>query len=382
MQRTVNALVGRGVDLRLAERLAGKQLKLSNLQQLTKPELKKLGISPDAADNILKGARPPIPPDTVARVLYRNKLQCCVCRDPDKSIILHHIEPWSASRDHGEANLATLCLQHHAAAHSTSTLAQNLDPKNLKSFKKQWEADCERFDAEAILKASRLDHAAWLYFNHQRLFALADELGISLTSISGFEPALRAGLVDALGAPITGSSIQSYMYSGGLGRLLYAYMRDVLHQVIGQLTVVNISDLLDRGTPSILLAPGDFVFVQGAHNFKQLSQQQSGPGQLSSAIRQAHGVSIRYVFDRWEATSTSAWGDWLLGRQRVGSIVHIKSLEREDRTVLIQGTVLGISNGHSSLKDRDYAPEVSRLAALQRDNQDDEDWDWDEADDE
>lgn len=366
MQRTVNALVGRGLNLQLAEGLASQGFKLSTLQQMTKAKLTGLGISSEAADNILGGTRPPIPPDTVARVLYRNRFRCCVCHEPHKAIILHHIVPWATSRDHGESNLAALCLDHHAQAHSTTALAQNLDARNLASIKMQWEADCERFAARAILEASRLDHAAWLYFNHQRLLALADDLRIDLKTLVSYEGARATGLIDDYGAPITGSNQQTYIYHGGNGRLLYAYMRDVLHRVMGQISIVNMSDHLDRGAPMILLAPGDFLFVQGAHNFKKQNELGHGPGQISSGIRQANGVAIKYVFDRWEATSTSAWGLWLLGRQSVGSLVHVKTLAREDGQIVIQGTVLGISNGHSSLKARDYAPEVARLAAEHR----------------
>lgn len=363
MKATIKALLARGVDSNVAGRLVDQGLTLSALQQMREDQLTSLGIASDGVANILKGGRPPIPPETVARVLYRNRFQCCVCRNPANSIILHHIRPWAASRDHDESNLAVLCLQHHADAHSTTTLAQNLDQTNLRSFKQQWEADCERLDAEAILRVSRLNHAAWLYFNHQRIFALVSELEIILLAMDGYDRALSAGVIDESGTPRTGTNHQTYIYHGGSGQLLYAYMRDVLHAVMQRLTIINMSDYLDPVSPLPLLAPGDFLFVQGAHTFKKQSDLGCGPGQLSSGIRQANGVSIKYVFDRWEATSTSAWGLWLLGRQSVGSLVHVKSLEREDGQIVIQGTVLGISNGHTSLKVRDYAPEVARLAA-------------------
>lgn len=303
-----------------------------------------------------------------------------MCRDPEKSIILHHINPWAESRDHDATNLAVVCLQHHAVAHSTTALAQNLDRKGLKAIKDQWEADCERLDAEAILKVSRLDHAAWLYFNHQRLLALADDLQIGLTGMGGYVGAFSAGLVDAQGTPVTASET-SYMYHGGNGRLLYADMRDVLHAIMRRLTIVNMSDYLDRVFSQQIIAPGDFLFVQGAHVFKKHNGQAEGPGQISAGTRQAQGVRIEYVFDRWEATSTSAWGVWLLGRQRVGSLVHVKSVEREEGSVVIQGTVLGISNGHSILKDRDYASEVGRLAAERFRFDDDDLSDWDDTED-
>jgi hypothetical protein len=362
MRRTVIALMARSVDIELAERLAGQGWTLANLQQASQRVLQDLGLTPQAISNTLKGARPPIPSKNVAKVLYRNRFQCCVCRDPEKNIILHHIKPWAVSRDHDAENLAVLCLQHHAAAHTTTTLAQNLDERALKDFKRQWEADCERFDAEAILAASRLDHAAWLYFNHQRLLALADEMRIDLPTTNGYARAFHSGVIDAQGAPVSASK-SFYLYQGGDGLLLYAYMRDVLHIVMHGLTIIDMSNYLDRGLSQQIVAPGDFIFVQGAHVFKKLNKKEEGPGQISSGSRQANGVRVEYVFDRWEATSTSAWGAWLFGRQRVGSFVHVKSVERADGVVVIQGTILGISNGHATLKDREYAPEVGRLVA-------------------
>lgn len=151
MNRTQAALVSRGLDTVRAEQLVKGGWTLSMLKASTKADLMKLGLDETSISQILTGARPAIPIQTLMQVLFANRFTCCICRNSERGIILHHIIPWEASRDHGAANLAVLCLEHHEKAHIRSTLSRNLDADALRSFKTDWEERCWESDLSAIL---------------------------------------------------------------------------------------------------------------------------------------------------------------------------------------------------------------------------------------
>lgn len=373
MKRTIAALVSRGLDSESADRIAEAGWTVGKLRSSTEAEIEALGLPAEMARNLCKGARPPIPIDTAMRVLHHNRFQCCVCRDPAKAIILHHINPWAKSRDHGEDNLAVLCLDHHERAHSVSSLAKNLDPVTLRGMKREWEATCAEEDRRSIIEASRLNYDAWLYFNHLRLFELADEIKIPLKHLAGFSDAKKSGLIDAGGKLRPRSASMSYMYDDVHGMTLYRYVRAVLEAAIDRVTILNFSDLLDRGTTHQLLAIGDFAMVQGAHTFARRTDKKKGKGEVMSGTRRANNVEFRFTFDRWEATSCSAWATWLSGRQSVASLVQVKDVFREDGDVVVAATVVAISNGHRGLQHRNYSPRYGRYIFYDDDDIDDSD---------
>src|SRR5690606_26802272 len=97
-------------------------LTLAKLQLKQDQELELLGIDKERIKALRSGSRPEIPRAALIQVLLANRFTCCVCHDPDRSIVVHHIRPWSESHDHGESNLAVMCLEHHDKAHSVSSL--------------------------------------------------------------------------------------------------------------------------------------------------------------------------------------------------------------------------------------------------------------------
>ena len=135
-----------------------------------------------------------------------------------------------------------------------------------------------RLNTEAILDASRLQFDAWQYFNHRRLFELAEHLKIPFRSLDYYRAAVASRIIYRAGA-LRPRKHLDYMYSDSDGMILYSYVRDVLHAVLAQLTVLNISDILDRGLLPVVVKPGDFILVQGAHNFLSKQKRRSGRNQ-------------------------------------------------------------------------------------------------------
>lgn len=358
MLGTQKALMARGLDSDSAKNLAREGWTIGKLKLESEASLKAIGLSDDIIENLFKEVRPPIPIDALMSVLFANRYQCCVCREPKLSVIVHHIEEWAKSRSHDVENLAVLCLHHHDQAHSKKTLSKNLDEKTLRDAKAKWEKEVKRFDAESILAVMRVGYSNWNYMNELRIFELADVYGINLRTTKYYLSGVTAGVVKENGHPVSVKNENLYyMYEGPEILARYFYVSDIFQMIIQRLPIVNVSDYLDKGVLGFALVVGDFIFVQGAHTFSPLTQKKNGVGrgQICRGVRKANGVEVNFTFDRWEATSSSAKSEWLSGTKDQGSLIHVKDLRRENRSLVISGTVLGICSNLGGLKSREYA---------------------------
>jgi hypothetical protein len=364
INKTEAALVSRGVDFVSARKLRKYGWTFSKLQQSSPGELRALGIPRVAIHNIHGSGRPSIPFEPLIQTLIANRFSCCVCHDPTKSVIVHHIQEWAKSHDHQPSNLAVLCLNCHDAAHTTRQLTQNLDAKKLARSKVEWEKLVAETNTAAVLEASRHDYDAWWYFNHFRIFQIAESLKVRLASLPGYKDAFADRLITKKGWPRSPEHKQMHMYNSGDGMILYSYVRAVFHEVVGKLTLFNASDDMDRSLLGVKLKPGDFVFVQGHHRFARTNDNVSGPGQMRTGTRQAHSVRFRYAFDGWDATSSSAWSMWLSGSQDAGSVIRITKLATVDGVFLVKGTVLGICHALPNQKTRQYSPALYRTGVM------------------
>jgi len=135
-QNTFNALMERGFDSETANRLVKEGYTLSSLTTLDEKTLSSLNISEELVDIIRKGKRPPIPSETMNKLLFESGWACCVCGKTSGGIIVHHIEKYSESHSHDEDNLVVLCLNHHGEAHTKRELGINLTPDRLRASKK------------------------------------------------------------------------------------------------------------------------------------------------------------------------------------------------------------------------------------------------------
>jgi len=377
LSRVDLALMARGVPSKSAVKLRSKGLTLSKLKQLKTPALRKLGLNKLAVENISGEGRPAIPKANLIEVLYANRFTCCVCRNPKKAIIVHHINRWANSKSHNVKNLSVLCETHHGKVHSKSELSRNLDAATLRGFKARWEQDVAEMDTRAILDQSTEHTSAWIYFNHLRLFDLAAQLGVKFKVLDNYENALAQGHCSKAGQLNHRPNNTGWMYEPSDGRSLYFYVRDVWEATLRKLAVVNVSDDLDRGVLSILLKPGDFILVQGSHIFAKQNKRDQRPGQTTDGSRKANQVIVEFTIDRWEATSSSAHGRWLSGRVDVTSIVKVSTISKTKSGKLkIQGTAFGIAQGFSGFKTREYATFPYRAGVHIADDEDEIDDSW------
>ena len=82
-------------------------------------------------------ARPRIPEEIAAQILYRNEHVCCMCRTPNKDVQIHHIDsnPTNNSFD----NLTVLCLDCHSRVTGPRGLGRAYGPREVRLNKNAWE---------------------------------------------------------------------------------------------------------------------------------------------------------------------------------------------------------------------------------------------------
>lgn len=351
---TVAAFMRRGFDDVRAAELHADGHTVGSLKQVSDARLEELGISAAERVALRAGARAEIPFESLARVLWANRWTCCVCRKAGRAIIVHHIRPWAESRDHSEGNLAVLCLEHHARAHTRGDLEQNLTERRLLDAKARWEEAVRHLDPMAILDATRADGFTWWWFNHRRLFELAQRYEVDVRALPSFRALVQSGIVDSEGNIAPGREKLPHLYNTGEGIFLYRYISSVAEQVLRSASIFNISEDLDRGLLARVVREGDIVLVQGRHFFKQRVKLDRGPGQVTDVHRKTNGVRISFSIDRWEATSTSAWAMWLSGTHGAASIVRVVDVQQDKDALLIKCSALAIGFELEGLANRSY----------------------------
>lgn len=365
------ALIARGITTEKAKEISRQGWTLSKIKTANAASLAALQLPDDVLANIRNSARPPIPSEILIKALFLNRWVCCICRDQGRAVVVHHINPWAESRDHSISNLAVLCTQHHGEAHTTRHLEVTLTPSRLRSIKQEWEAEAARLDSVAIQQATQLQSDDWMYFNHLRLAELSISNGIDLTRLPGYEPTFHSGACDADGRVIQTSDPQSFMYAGLNRTQLYWYMKEMLYALPDRAFLRNISNDLDRGLLRSVVIAGDLVYLQGSHIFSDV-RAPSSDVQLVTGCRSANKVEVTFVFDRREATSTSAWTSWLRGTHAVGSLIQVKNVERTGDHLHISGTVIAMRTALQELKTRTYESGLYRSGLLGAQATDDE----------
>ncbi|KSC58736.1 HNH endonuclease [Pseudomonas aeruginosa] len=373
--QTELALIARGVNVALAKTLREGKWTLAKLQQQSHQQLIDLGLNDEAVRAMRGTGRPPIPTETLVKTLFANRWVCCVCRNANLPVIVHHIEAWAESHDHSEKNLAVLCSIHHGEAHTVRTLEQNLTVDRLREMKVAWEKKVGRLDTSAIFTSTQLMACQWWYFNHLRIFEISRAHDVDLTQLDGFQGARSANLCDDNG--VLHESAGS-MYRASAALILQHYMTNMLQVALGNIRVQNISDDLDRGTLKCLIAEGELIFVQGSYTFSDLPPSALGDDWVSGR-RHVNGIEISFIFNRNEGTSGSARNLWLRGTQNLGCLLRVNRLHKDLKGRLqIKATVLAIRSAHEELKSRLYEMGLYLSGLIGRVDKDDDDFEDDE----
>ena len=370
MNNTEKALLARGIDSALAEKLIEKGFTVKKLQTLKEDDLITLGLSDAQVKTIHSSPRPPIDPEVVVELLYRCGRQCCVCRKPRQPIIIHHIAPWKESKDHGIDNLVVLCLHCHDEAHTKRDLSQNLTPELIRCLKKKWESEVHNKNFRSLIEPNpcSLTGAIWDYFNHKRLLDLANNLQLDLSEFfaSGFnEVPLFPIQADS---PETSSLNQDqrnarYLYFEAFNpRTIkrYNFFQQILYEILSRIEFVDLTSNWTKSSINSIVKQKTLITCTGPFRFKWLHPRNAvGQGQIREGYRRKGGIKIQFKIDGWESTSASAHASHLSGTWVSTSILLTRNVIRDrDRDLLIINcTCLAIGTGFT-----DYQGDVPEIA--------------------
>lgn len=352
-QRTINALLSRGLASELAANLSAKGFTLKVLKLMKAEKLSQIGLSEFDIKKIHSGERPPIPDSTLINLLWRNRRTCCVCRKQNKSIIVHHIEEWSVSRDHSIENLAVLCLDCHDLAHTKKYLSQNLTPKELRENKNIWEIIVSKQDTQTIfnLKTSH-SSARWDWINCRRVFELFEKLDFTISNLSKFNSLKEGGFIDERGF-ITDDlkwSIDKkrrrYFLDFGDAFKIAFYLDSILDVVIKNTPVIDITPILNkRSELKALVEMGSFISIQAPFYFSTIADGLSDVDEVKKAYYRGYKLKVEFTFQPWYCTSSSAKHGAMSGRHVQTVFGFVRDISTYDDELIISLSCLGAGTG-------------------------------------
>lgn len=350
----------RGIPSELAANLSAKGFTLKGLKQMKAEKLSQLGLAEHEIKRLHAGERPPISMQTLINLLWRNRRTCCVCRKPNKSIIVHHIEEWSASRDHTIKNLAVLCLDCHDLAHTKKSLSQNLTPKELRENKKRWEVIVSKQDTQTLfnLKTSR-DSARWDWINCRRVFELFNKLNVTITNLSEFKSLMTSGFIDERGF-ITddlkwdvGKSKRNYFLDFGGSFNISSYLDSILEVVLKSTPVIDITSILNkRNELKALVDMGSFISLQAPFYFKVIEKGCSENEEIKQAYYRGYNLRVEFTFESWYCTSSSAKYGAMSGRHVQTVFGFVRDVFMCEDELVISLSCLGAGTGFKRHENR------------------------------
>lgn len=357
MDQTIVALMARGLDSESANKIKNSGYTLRKLKSVSDEKLKSLGLSVDFIQKIRSESRPPVPVDTANEVLFSCRYCCCICRDPLKPVILHHIEPWEKSRNHNKENLAVLCLLHHAQAHTVSELSVNLTAQRIKDAMNRWVKEAKSLDSGLAYGLMKKQTVCWDYYNPGRIFELSEQLGINFTLFKEFETLFEKGIVDNRGifTPQSRWSVDTTYSSHWLyfmeGPVINAYMANITAEIAKHIMPKILNGIWSEREIKQFLKPGDAVILQGAFYFKKCSNKDNGTGQIRKAYRRAYGIRFEFEFDAYYATSITSKYFHLSRRREESVFAVVREVSAKNKSVLIRATCLAMGCGFDRIMD-------------------------------
>lgn len=355
-KNTFNALLSRGIDNITTRRLILEGYNLKKLSSLKKKQLEELGLKDSYVEIFLKLSRPPIPEETVIKLLFESKRTCCICRDSSKPIIIHHIEDWSNSKDHSEENLVVLCLEHHDLAHTKKELSLNLKKNEIRKFKEKWLKKVALEDSKTILGLINDRSARWDYFNVQRIFELVLDLDLEYESIKTYTNLKSKKIVNTLGlleAPeywLVHQQPKNFFSHGSQAVLINYYIKSLLEKFIAITPIVDITNKLSKSEIKSLVKPGIFISAQLGFYFKTYKEGNSVKDEIRIAYYKGNGIRVEFLFESWYCTSHSAKFDHLCSHKVITPIILVKTVKEEEGFLTINGSCLAIGSWFDNLK--------------------------------
>jgi hypothetical protein len=339
-RRTKDALFARNIGLNDIDIIVNNKYTLSSILQESEDALKKLGLSDDAITKLFKEKRPSIPEKTVYELMYESKRTCCICRESNKAIIIHHIIDWKDSHNHDKDNLVVLCLNHHDDAHSIRKNSRNLSRGEIKEAKKKWIEAVKENDIIATTSSGRklncLQYACWDYFNISRILDFASQENINIDN--------TINILNEIDGEFK-SLNKCYRFDNLM--VERHYLAKELELNIQEILKIrgcpDLTDEFNRKSVRILLKAGSFFTLTRTFTFKKTTSKTMGTGQNVNVYYKykSKRLKVEFNIDLFEVLNNSSFVN-LSGKYKCSCVLHVKGITLKDDITSIKCTCLAI----------------------------------------
>ena len=174
-----------------------------------------------------KKIRTKIPKNIAARVQFHSNRTCCVCRDGNKIIQIHHLDENPVN--HNEENLAVLCLECHDQTMIKGGFGRKLDSDLIILYRDDWyqivgkgrvSNDCTHDSYDTLYDANFATSIAEIYRENNDYEALAQHYNL----VGSIE--LRDKYIDI--AIKNGCSPETLIYFRGIQKKIDLIPQDVI----------------------------------------------------------------------------------------------------------------------------------------------------------
>lgn len=255
--KTRDTLVNYGINSELANKLVANGLTVTDIKTLSIQKLVSISGLEDAeleyVRRLLK--RQPIPENTVISLLENNLYVCCVCHgQKSDAFVIHHINPYSISRDNSYENLAVLCPSDHDLAHREGLgITTKLTKKQILQAKAKWETCVEKQNAINACMSGKYSHIE--YCNLERIIELCVQTFGDIPKVELTDRLIACGILLPSGLvndkdlneiyPSRIVSPLNYFAGGGAG-LLRQYFFLLFQKIIKEKGIVDLDTLLNK----------------------------------------------------------------------------------------------------------------------------------------
>jgi hypothetical protein len=291
-----------------------------------------------------------VPSKLSLRVLYECAYTCCICRNRRRPVQVHHID--KNPRNNVEENLVALCSICHGEAHTKHDLSQNLSAGKIKKYKRRWIADVAKRSSKAMLPSANADQAVWTYINHERLYQFIERAGCQFDQ-EWFAELKARGVIDSLGMPQPVVQPSAHKHTWTVYDRLPYYDRHQVHRLhtktidefIRTVHPIDLDEIWRKSLIKSLVSSGTICFCIRAFYFKQEQHYPEEKVADRLAYAQARGIKVQFRISTRNMFGTSAIADSFSGHKVAAALFAVKSVNQEERKLVIYGTPLALGAG-------------------------------------
>lgn len=292
-----------------------------------------------------------IPKELEFKLLYKSARTCCVCKESDRPITIHHLDENPANNV--ESNLIVLCKICHDEVHTTHKLSKNLTIEHLRDFKEKWEDEIEKKSSSSMLPKNNISQAIWTFINHQKLPYIMKSFGIKYDSYV-FNSLKTNGYVDKNGFPITTKIIENskshttiydYIPWSESHRLHYLYS-EVVDKLIVKCNPIELGAIWSKKEITYLVKPGSIIYCLRGFYFKTGEIIEGEEDRLVCA--RSKGIEIKFMANTRHMFGSSALYDSFVGHKFAATLLLVKNIGEEENNLTINCTPIAMGMGFLS----------------------------------